>query len=330
MNQVNRTNADRGLPYDGTASGPVQVRLMPVRDRRTRTIRELPCYHGASMLPADAADISPDQLMTVAVEAAKQAGALLLSYAKAGFRIEHKNPIDLVTDADRAAERCILELIRSRFPSHRILAEEQGPTVPTPSRYQWIVDPLDGTTNFAHGFPFYSVSIGVERDGTGLIGVVFDPTRNELFTAQAGAGARLNGTTLAVSRIDHLDQALLVTGFSYDIRETANNNLDHFARFALKAQGLRRTGSAALDLCYVASGRFDGFWEVRLSPWDMAAGTVILSEAGGIVTDLAGGTHSIYGKELVASNGLIHPAMLEILRQGTPPLPDQDRTNRSR
>jgi len=271
------------------------------------------------MLSQDAEDISPDELMTAAVEAAKQAGALLIRYAKTGFRIEHKNPIDLVTDADRAAERCILEHIRKRFPSHRILSEEEGATALTPSRYQWIVDPLDGTTNFAHGFPFYSVSIGVERDGAGLIGVVFDPTRNELFTAQAGAGARLNGTSIAVSRIDHLDRALLVTGFSYDIRETPNNNLDHFARFALKTQGLRRTGSAALDLCYVASGRFDGFWEVRLSPWDMAAGIVILSEAGGIVTDLAGGSHSIYGKELVASNGLIHPAMVRLLRQDTLP-----------
>lgn len=269
------------------------------------------------MLPEDSEDIPPDQLMTVAVEAARQAGGLLLDYAKAGFRIEHKNPIDLVTDADRAAERCIVELIRRQFPSHRILAEEQGPTVQAPSRYQWIVDPLDGTTNFAHRFPFYSVSIGVERDGTGLIGVVFDPTRNELFTAQAGAGGHLNGTTLAVSRINHLDRALLVTGFAYDIRETANNNLDHFSRFALKAQGLRRTGSAALDLCYVAAGRLDGFWEVRLNPWDMAAGIVILTEAGGTVTDFSGGAHSIYGKELVASNGLIHQAMLEVIRQGT-------------
>lgn len=253
--------------------------------------------------------------MTAAVEAARQAGALLLDYAKSGFRIEHKNPIDLVTDADRAAERCIVELIHRQFPSHRILAEEQGSTVQTSSPYQWIVDPLDGTTNFAHGFPFYSVSIGVEHDGIGLIGVVFDPTRNELFTAQVGAGVHLNGTPLAVSRVNHLDGALLVTGFSSDIRETPNNNLDHFARFALKVQGLRRTGSAALDLCYVASGRFDGFWEVRLNPWDMAAGIVILTEAGGTVTDFAGGVHSIYGKELVASNGLIHQAMLEVLRQ---------------
>jgi myo-inositol-1(or 4)-monophosphatase len=268
------------------------------------------------MRPADPENITSDQLMAAAVEAARQAGALLLDYAKSGFRIEHKNPIDLVTDADRAAEQCIVELIHRQFPSHRILAEEQGSTVQTSSPYQWIVDPLDGTTNFAHGFPFYSVSIGVERDGAGLIGVVFDPTRNELFTAQAGTGASLNGTPLAVSHTDHLDRALLVTGFSYDIRDTPNNNLDHFARFALKAQSLRRTGSAALDLCYVASGRFDGFWEVRLSPWDMAAGTVILREAGGTVTDFSGETHSIYGRELVASNGLIHGAMLEVLRQG--------------
>ncbi|MBA5866889.1 MAG: inositol monophosphatase [Nitrospira sp. CR1.3] len=267
------------------------------------------------MLSADQQDVPPARLLAVAIEAARTAGALLLDYSKTGFRIEHKNPIDLVTDADRAAERCIINLIGEHFPSHRILAEEQGASGHAPSRYQWIIDPLDGTTNFAHGFPFYGISIGVERDGLGLIGVVFDPTRNELFTGQSGAGASLNGTSIAVSKTDHLDRALLVTGFSYDIRETVNNNLDHFCRFALKAQGLRRSGSAALDLCYVAAGRLDGFWEVRLNPWDMAAGVVILKEAGGTVTNFAGGAHSIYGKELVASNGLIHPSMLEVLQQ---------------
>jgi len=260
-------------------------------------------------------DIAPERLLAVAVEAARSAGALLLDYSKTGFRIEHKNPINLVTDADRAAERCIIDTISGQFPTHRILAEEQGLTVQASSRYQWIVDPLDGTTNYAHGFPLYAVSIGVERDGECVIGVVFDPTRNELFTAQAGAGACLNGDSIDVSKVDSLDRALLVTGFAYDIRETANNNLDHFARFALKAQGVRRTGSAALDLCSVAAGRLDGFWEVRLSPWDMAAGAVILREAGGSITDFWGRTHSIYGKELVASNSLIHQAMLNVLQE---------------
>lgn len=267
------------------------------------------------MLPGEQQDVPPERLFAVAIEAARAAGTLLQDFSKAGLRIEHKNRINLVTDADRAAERCIIDLISKQFPTHRILAEEQGLTAQGPSRYQWIIDPLDGTTNFVHGFPFYGVSIGVERDGVGLIGVVFDPTRNELFTAQSGAGAHLNGTSIAVSNVDHLDRALLVTGFAYDIRETNNNNLDHFGRFALKAQGLRRTGSAALDLCYVAAGRLDGFWEVRLNPWDMAAGVVILREAGGTVTNFAGITHSIYGKELVASNGRIHQAMLEVLQK---------------
>lgn len=257
--------------------------------------------------------------MDTAIEAARTAGGLLLECTKSGFRVMHKNPINLVTDADQAAERSIVELITKRFPSHRILAEEQGQAVHTASPYQWIIDPLDGTTNFAHGFPFYGVSIAVEREGTCVVGVVFDPVRDELFTAQAGAGAYLNGDPIKVSHVAHLDHALLVTGFAYDIRETANNNLDHFAKFALKAQGLRRTGSAALDLCYVAAGRFDGFWEVRLNAWDMAAGVVILREAGGTVTDFSGTGYSIYGKELVASNGLIHRPMIEVLRNHTGP-----------
>lgn len=256
-----------------------------------------------------------ESLLSVAVEAARAAGSVLLRYARSGFRIEHKNPINLVTDADRAAEQCVIDCIRAKFPTHQILAEERGAEVQPASRYHWIIDPLDGTTNFAHGYPVYAVSIGVECDDCGLIGVVYDATRNELFTAQAGDGARLNGSPIVVSTTEYLDAALLVTGFAYDIRDTPNNNLNHFARFALKAQGLRRTGSAALDLCYVAAGRFDGFWEVKLSPWDMAAGVVVLREAGGRVTDFNGKPHSIYQPELVASNGRIHEAMLSVIQE---------------
>ena len=260
-------------------------------------------------------DPSPDALLSVATEAAKAAGVVLRNYAKTGFRITYKNQINLVTDADHAAEQCVIEHIRARFPSHRILAEERGPDTRPASRYHWVLDPLDGTTNFAHGYPIYAISIGVECDGRGLVGVVYDPTRDELFTAQAGSGALLNGQLIAVSSTKQLDQALLVTGFAYDIRDNPNNNLNHFARFSLKAQGLRRTGSAALDLCYVAAGRFDGFWEVKLSPWDMAAGSIILREAGGTLTDFKGESLSIYQPELVASNGLIHKAMLAVLRE---------------
>jgi myo-inositol-1(or 4)-monophosphatase len=264
-------------------------------------------------------DIPLDRLLSVATDAACQAGSVLMECARTGFRIERRQIINLVTDADHQAEQRIIDIIHDTFPTHQVLAEERGLTEPSPSRYRWVIDPLDGTTNFAHGFPAYCVSIGVECDGRGIIGVVYDPTRNELFSAQIGQCARVNGVPISVSSTDHLDRALLVTGFAYDIRETPNNNLNHFARFALKVQGLRRTGTAALDLCYVAAGRFDGFWEVKLNPWDMAAGVVILREAGGRATDFSGKTHSIYGQELVASNGLIHQAMLDVLREDTAP-----------
>ena len=255
------------------------------------------------------------QLLSVAVEAAKAAGNVLLEYARSGFHIERKNPINLVTDADHAAEQCIIDHIRRHFPTHRTLAEERGVDADISSSYQWIIDPLDGTTNFAHGFPVYAVSVGVEYERRLVVGVVYDPTRDELFTAEVEHGALLNGRSITVSHTVQLEAALTVTGFAYDIRETINNNLDHFAHVTLRAQGVRRTGSAALDLCYVAAGRFDGFWEVKLSPWDMAAGTLIVREAGGRITDLRGNTHSIYQPELVASNGRIHDEMLDVLRE---------------
>jgi myo-inositol-1(or 4)-monophosphatase len=262
--------------------------------------------------------ISRAVLLEAAVSASQEAGALLLKYAGAGFHIEYKNPINLVTDADRAAEQCVIDRIKARFPAHRFLAEERGRLEEEQSPYLWIIDPLDGTTNFAHGYPAYCVSIGLEYEGRCVLGSIFDPSRNELFTAIEHRGAQLNGRPIHVSNTMTLDSSLLVTGFAYDIRETPRNNLDHFAKFALKAQGLRRTGSAALDLCYVAAGRFDGFWEVRLNPWDMAAGSVIVREAGGRLTDFSGKDLSIYGQELVASNGQIHEAMLAVLNQETP------------
>lgn len=262
--------------------------------------------------------ISRDTLLEAAVAASQEAGALLLEYAGAGFHIEYKNPINLVTDADHAAEQCVIDRIKALFPTHRFLAEEQGRLEETQSPYLWIIDPLDGTTNFAHGYPAYCVSIGLEYEGRCVLGTIFDPSRNELFTAIEHRGAWLNGRPIHVSRTMTLDRSLLVTGFAYDIRETPRNNLNHFSSFALKAQGLRRTGSAALDLCYVAAGRFDGFWEVRLHPWDMAAGSVIVREAGGRLSNFCGKDLSIYGQELVATNGQIHEAMLEVLNQENP------------
>ena len=254
-------------------------------------------------------------LLDVAVEAGRKAGSILLDHTRSGFRIEYKNPINLVTDADHAAERCVIDHIHTRFPTHGFLAEEQGRIEQSPSPYLWIIDPLDGTTNFAHGYPAYCVSIGLEYQGRCVLGAVFDPSRNDLFTAMEGFGAQLNGHPIHVSNASTLDNSLLVTGFAYDIRESPRNNLDHFAKFALKAQGIRRTGSAALDLCYVAAGRFDGFWEVKLNPWDMAAGSILVKEAGGRLTDFLGRDLSLYGQELVASNGHIHHAMLTVLNE---------------
>ena len=262
----------------------------------------------------DAQQESLAHAMDTAVAAARRAGAILREQTKSGFGIERKTSIvNLVTDADRAAEQAIVDHLLATFPTHGVLAEERGQQVRGESDCQWIIDPLDGTTNFAHGFPFYSISIALEQRGTCLLGVVLDPIRDELFTATAGQGAQFNGRMIRVSSVAALDDALLATGFAYDIREVADNNLDHFSRFALRAQGIRRTGSAALDLCYVAAGRLDGYWEVKLSPWDSAAGSVILTEAGGRITHFDGSSYSIYGKDLVASNGPLHQPMLDVL-----------------
>lgn len=254
-------------------------------------------------------------LLETAIHAARQAGKVLSRYARDGFRIENKSAIDLVTEADHAAEQCVINVILASYPDHAFLAEERGHIGQSHSPYLWIIDPLDGTTNFAHGFPTYCVSIGLEYKEECVLGVVYDPTRDELFSATRGGGARVNDQPIHVSQTAQLDKALLVTGFAYNIRETPNNNLDHFARFALRVQGLRRTGSAALDMCYVAAGRFDGFWEVKLNAWDMAAGVVILREAGGKVTDFSGQSHSLYGQELVASNGRLHDSMVSVIQE---------------
>ena len=255
-----------------------------------------------------------ERLRTVAIEAARRAGAILDGYARNGFRVEHKDALNLVTDADTHSEQAIVETIGRTFPDHEILAEERG-RAGSRSQFKWIIDPLDGTTNFAHGFPAYAVSIGVEYQGRCILGVVLDPTRQELFVGEAGVGATVNGKPIHVSRTPKLDGSLLVTGFAYDIRVSKQNNLDHFANFAVRTQGVRRMGAAAIDLCYVACGRFDGFWELKLHPWDTAAGSVIVIEAGGRMSDFGGTPFSIYGQEMIASNGLIHDEMVEVLNR---------------
>lgn len=247
-----------------------------------------------------------------AIETARRAGALLKENVGKVGRIEFKGAVDIVTEVDRKSEELIMAAIGKTFPGHGILTEE-SPEVKQDSPYKWIIDPLDGTTNYSHGFPFFCVSIGFEEAGEVTFGAVYDPMLDELYTAEKGIGAALNGKKITVSAINDLGRGLLATGFPYDLRASRDNNLDFFSEFSLKAQAIRRAGSAALDLCYIASGRFDGYWEMKLRPWDVAAGALIVEEAGGRVTDFSGGPFSIYGRQCLASNGLIHEDMIRIL-----------------
>jgi myo-inositol-1(or 4)-monophosphatase len=250
----------------------------------------------------------------VGTRAALEAGRLLMKHVRTDFAVAHKGDVNLVTEIDIAAEELIVSRILEAFPSHAILAEESRPEARRGS-HTWIIDPLDGTTNYAHGFPFFCVSIGLEIDGELEWGVVYNPNLDELFAAHRGRRALLNDEPIRVSKVSSLNSSLLATGFPYDIRTSEQNNLDYFREFALRTQAVRRAGSAALDLCYVASGRFDGFWELKLSPWDCAAGYLMVREAGGRVTDFKGEPGTVYGKECIASNGLIHHEMLEVFRE---------------
>jgi myo-inositol-1(or 4)-monophosphatase len=250
--------------------------------------------------------------LSVAVEAALAAGEILRGFFGGAFRISYKGELNLVTEADLAAEREIVSILRARFPDAAILAEEAGASAGA-SGLRFIVDPLDGTTNFAHGYPMFAVSIGCEMEERPVAGVVYDPTREELFTAERGKGAFLNGRALSVSSTASLHESLLVTGFPYDLKDDLAGSLRLFQRFMGTCRAIRRDGSAALDLCYVAAGRTDGFWEEKLGAWDTAAGAVIVEEAGGRVTDLRGGEFHPSRGQVVASNGRIHEEMLRIL-----------------
>jgi myo-inositol-1(or 4)-monophosphatase len=250
--------------------------------------------------------------LETAMDLARAAGDVLNYYADRDKLVEFKGRGNLVTIADKKSEELIVGGILNRYPSHSILAEESGATQPGAS-IQWIVDPLDGTTNFAHGYPFYCVSIGVEENGKPLCGAVYDPIREEMFTAARGAGAYCNGSRLKVSDVDSLSEGLLITGFPYNFRERLDTVLGQFGKFLVASQAVRRGGSAALDLCYVAAGRLDGFWELYLQPWDTAAGRVILEEAGGRVTSFKGEPFSVQMKEILGSNGLIHEEMIAVL-----------------
>ncbi|MBI3005615.1 MAG: inositol monophosphatase [Ignavibacteriales bacterium] len=258
-----------------------------------------------------------NSMYKLAVDVAIEAGKFLRMNVGKVKHIERKQgqETNLVTEIDKKAEELIIRRIRNRYGSHDFLGEESGGNQ-SASEYRWIIDPLDGTTNFTHGLPIYCVSIGLEFRGELRVGAVYDPTLDELFSAEKGKGAFLNGKRISVSTTSKLVESLLVTGFPYDVRENADKLLPHFNNFLMEAQAVRRLGSAALDLCYVACGRFDGFWEAALNPWDMAAGVLILEEAGGKFTDLRGFPSTIYRKELLVSNGALHDQMLEVLKRG--------------
>jgi myo-inositol-1(or 4)-monophosphatase len=258
-------------------------------------------------------------------EIAREAGTLLMEYFHQRVKVEYKGDVDLVTVADRKSETFIRERIRSQFPAHDVLGEEEG-LVDRGSDYRWYVDPLDGTTNFAHGFPVFCVSMGLEHRGRRVAAVVYDPTRDEMFTAEEGNGAYLNRERIQVSKISNLAECLVATGFPSHKRHK-NPNIYFYHQITLRTHGVRRAGSAALDLCYVACGRFEGFWEFNLNPWDTAAGVLILEEAGGKVTDFRGGPFQIDSRETLATNGLVHAALMKefdaiFAGRGLEPLPD--------
>ena len=270
------------------------------------------------------------ELASAMAEIAREAGALLLTYFRGGsfvspsaaniaagldqpIHIDYKGDVDLVTEADRQSEKLITARIRERWPKHDILGEE-GTRTETGSEYRWYVDPLDGTTNFAHGYPVFNVSLGLEHKGELVAGVVFDPTRKELFTAEKGSGAWLNDRRIKISAVGTLGESLLATGFPSQKRHQ-NPNIYLYHQITLRSHGVRRAGSAALDLANVACGRFDGFWEFNLNPWDTAAGVLLVREAGGVVSDFSGGPFQISSREVCASNGRIHGELISEFQQ---------------
>src|SRR4051794_34711580 len=231
------------------------------------------------------------------------------------MRVDKKGAIDLVTDVDVAVEKMFRDLVAGRFPDHRVLAEEFGGDAAVPSGPCWVFDPLDGTTNFAHGLPIFCSTVALEIDGVAEVAAVYDPNRRELFTAERGGGARLNGRPLTVSSADHLLDAMLVTGFPYDVHKRVDEIVGLFAEFVGVARAVRRLGSAAIDLCYVAAGRMDGFWEADLKPWDIAGGALVVAEAGGQVTRLDGAPFTSRRGSVLATNARLHDPMLDVIRQ---------------
>lgn len=256
-------------------------------------------------------------MLNFAIQIARDAGQVLAErFGRTSLQVSNKGDIDLVTESDLAAERLIIERIRSYYPRHAILSEEAGASThhEGAGEYKWIVDPLDGTTNYAHGYPCFCVSIALERRGEVVLGVVYDPMRDELFAAERGEGSTLNGRRVRVSEVDDLNRALLCTGFPYDVRERSEF-VRHFGGFIMHAQAVRRDGAAALDLAYVACGRFEGFWEEGLRPWDVAAGKILVEEAGGRVSRYDGSPFDVYTPPILASNTLVHEQMMRVLSE---------------
>lgn len=251
--------------------------------------------------------------LDIAIEIAREAGGLLLQHFRQPLEITYKRRSDLVTEADRKSEALIVDRLQSHFPEHAIVAEE-GSGQKTGSDYCWYVDPLDGTTNFAHGVPVFGVAMGLAYRGEVVAGVVYDPTRNELFTVERGAGAFLNGQRLHVSKNGVLGECLLATGFP-PFATNHDLNIEFYFGLTQLSHGIRRAGSAALDLCFVASGRYDGFWELKLNPWDKAAGSLLVTEAGGLVTGIDGKPFKLLGDDVFASNGLVHDQMLRVFNE---------------
>lgn len=270
-----------------------------------------------------------DERLEFAVQCVFESGRIQRDHFERGLTIHHKGEIDIVTEVDIACQKRIVELIEAEYPGDEVIAEEKE-NIYGENRNRWIVDPLDGTTNYAHGYPFFCTSIAYEEEGEIILGVVYNPIFEELFVARKGQGAFLNGERIQVSVIEDMKQALLSTGFPYDLPTSARNNIDNFLSFLYLAQAIRRDGSAALNLCYLACGRFDGFWELKLHPWDVAAGCLVVTEAGGRVTDFRGNPVSVYGDELLATNGLIHKTMATVLEDNMNKIIDPGQSGASR
>ncbi len=250
--------------------------------------------------------------LEVAEETAREAAKVLLENLGKVKEIEFKAKNSLVTEVDKLSEKIIISNIKKNFPTHDIFAEESGKDL-SDSDYLWLIDPIDGTTNYAHAYPFFSISIALEVKGEVIAGLVYDPVKDEMFTAEKGKGAFLNGEPISVSKSDEINHSHLCTGFMHEVEWMVEANIRHFGNFIRRARAVRRDGSAALDLCYVACGRFDGFWELGLNPWDTAAAVLIVKEAGGHLCKFNGDAYSIYDKEILATNSIIDEQMMEIL-----------------